>query len=210
MIRRKNTGFFPSTTPSAYHSTLERDFLEILRFDKAVLEFRVQYPKIEFRDASRKSHVYTPDVWVKYTNQNGAVETYIYEIKARGLLAQTWLEFKPKLRAALAYTAARGWRFKILDEKRIRTPYLANARFLTRYQSIDIDQECANALLEVISDLRESDASSILASTVLPNWDRPRLLAVLWHLVATRRIGADLRQQLTMKSRLWATGEVAS
>lgn len=207
MIRRRTTGFFPGSNghdKNGYDSTLERDFLELLRFDRTVIEFRVQHPKINFLGADGNEHTYTPDVWVKYDLPGNKQRVVIYEVKASALLRKDWLELKPKFKAARAYASARNCTFKILNEKRIRTAYLVNARFLTRYRDIEPKTECVAALIEVISELRESDAQGILATTILPHWDRAHLLPVLWHLVSLGRIGADLRQPLTMKSRLWS------
>jgi hypothetical protein len=37
-------------------------------------------------------------------------------------------------------------------------------------------------------------------------WRQAQLLPVLWHLVAQCRVGVNLRQPLTRRSRLWPNG----
>lgn len=57
----------------------------------------------------------------------------LVDVKFRREIFERWAELKPRLRAARAYARERGWIYRIKTEVDIRTPYLANAKFLLPY-----------------------------------------------------------------------------
>jgi hypothetical protein len=54
-----------------------------------------------------------------------------------------------------------------------------------------------------LTALEATDPASLLAAVFEDRWQQAQLLPMLWQLVATRQIGADLEQPLTMQSGLW-------
>jgi nicotinic acid mononucleotide adenylyltransferase len=58
-------------------------------------------------------------------------------------------------------------------------------------------------ILMTLAQLQQTDPERLLTAVTEDRWARAQLLAILWHLVACRRIGVDLSQPLTMRSPLW-------
>lgn len=191
--------------PAEFESTLERDLLALLDFSPAVRQFEVQPVILTWRDGSIERR-YTPDALARFRTHRGQPEPppILYEVKYRADLWADWPKLRPKFRAALRFAKAQGWRFKIITEREIRTPYLTNAQFLLPFirqgpppvQDMDLLDA---ALLE----LRESDIDGLLQAACQDEWNRARLLPALWYLVGTFHFGTDLHVPLTMKSRLW-------
>ncbi len=206
---RNVTGIIASrkaVDPANFESTLERDLLTLLEFSPEVRHFDVQPVTIEWRQAGRLRH-YTPDTLVEYWPENGEARVpLLVEVKYRNDLREQWLELRPKLRAGVHYARGLGWRFKIMTEIEIRTPYLANAKFLLPFvRGSQAPEPGQVALLsEALRDLREASPEALLLAVCRDEWNRAKLLPALWHLVGTFRIGADLHTPLTMTSRIWS------
>lgn len=67
-----------------YESSLERDLMEILRFDPEVAAFTPPPVKIEFFDASGRKCSYTPDGLIKFSESSSNCQLPIlYEVKYR-------------------------------------------------------------------------------------------------------------------------------
>ena len=207
--RRSMTGLVSSRKNdrmTGFESSLERDFLLILDFDSAVERYEEQPVTIEYRDRQGRRHTYTPDVLVYYRQGQPGLDTrpLLCEVKYREDLWTDWKEIKPKIRAGRAYARAHGWRFKIITEREVRTPYLDNARFLRQYRRIEINEDDRRLLLDALSGMREADPESVLAAVHQDKMRRAELLPILWRLLADGHIEADLDQPLTMRTRIRA------
>ncbi len=191
---------------TAFESTLERDFMLLVEFDPDVLSYEEQPVRIDYLSVDGQTRHYTPDILVTYHQASTSTmlkPPLLVEIKYRRDLFERWQELKPKFRAARRYAKEQGWIFKIITEVEIRTPYLKNVKFLRQYQRRPIDLAGASLLLQKVSELRSTDPGSLLAFVCQDAHDRARLLPTLWSLVAQRKLGADLNQQLTMQSLIW-------
>jgi hypothetical protein len=213
MNRRSLTGLIASRKNSrmvASESSLERDFMLLLDFDRDVDRYEEQPVKIEYRDAKGSKRTYTPDVLVYYRQDISPEKLnspLLCEVKYRKDLFENWKDNKPKIRAGRAYAREQGWRFQIFTEREIRTPYLENARFLRQYLRIDPDTNNRNLLLETIRQLYETDPDSLLLAIHQDRLKRAELLPTLWHLLAVGMIEADLTQPLNMRSSIRPTVE---
>lgn len=191
---------------AAYESSLERDFITLMQFDRNVEKVVTQPVTINYMDTSGKARRYTPDVLVLYRKDPVATEGFkdlLCEIKYRDELAEKFQELRPKFKAAIRYAKAQGWRFKLFTDKQIRTPYLFNARFLLQYRELDVDSLAVERVLTKLSEMGEADPNTLLASLASDKWERAGLIPIVWHLISNFRIGADLNQPLTMMSRIW-------
>jgi hypothetical protein len=190
-----------------FESTLERDLMYLLKFDLEVDRFVAQPVKIEYQDKEGNRHTYTPDLIVYYRNDIIKTirenKTMLCEVKYKDDLCQNFREYHPKFRAAMQYAKKRGWVFRVFTETHIRTPYLANAKFLLPYLNNTYEKSMIDLVLKRIEDFREANAQDLIASIFIDKWNQAKLLPVVWHLVARRSIGTDLRQPLTMSSKLW-------
>lgn len=188
--------------PAAFESTLERDLYTLFEFAPEVVSYDVQPLELAWHDGIRRRR-YTPDVLVHFRPADTSAQPWLCEVKYREDLRKDWSELKPRLRAGIRYAREQGWRFRIMTEVEIRTPYLANATFLLPFRRRPVDAAHASMLLAALEDLREASAESLLATTCQDEWHRAALLPALWHLVGTFRIASDLHARLTMHSRLW-------
>ncbi len=189
-----------------FESALERDFLRILRFDLNVAAFFVQPMVLEYTDENGKERTYTPDVLVRYRNDITPAKempTLLCEVKPREILRKKWCEFKPKFRAAQTHAREEGWRFCILTEREIRTPYLDNAKFLQRYRSMEDDPHIP-LVIDTLAILQTTTPADLLSAIYSDRTNQAKLLPVVWNLVSRKWIGADLNVPLTMTSELWS------
>lgn len=206
---RSLTGLVPNTrtqSMTAFESSLERDFLLLLDFDPDVEWFEEQPVKITYHDESGRRRTYTPDVLVRYRTDRLQIRNtkpLLCEVKYRDDLRQHWVAYRPKFRAAQCYARQRGWRFRLVTERHIRTPYLDNVKFLRPYRTVPVNDSYRTRLLNTLAHLEETDPASLLAAVCNDRWQQVQLLPLLWQLVATRQVSTDLYQPLTMHSRLW-------
>lgn len=190
--------------PAMFESTLERDFIALLEFDPAVETFEVQPLTLEWSDSDGKTRRYTPDVLATFKLPHGQHGKMLYEVKYRDELRKGWQDLRPKLRAAVHYARAEGWRFKIITEVEVRTPYLDNAKFLLPFVRQGPAAEAHMDLLdEQLRRLHQATPAELLAAVFQDEWNQARLLPSLWYLVGTGQIGADLSKKLTMTSQIW-------
>lgn len=205
---RSITGVMPTSEKNgqAFESTLERDLMYLLRFDTDVDKFVSQPVKIEFQDKEGTLRTYTPDIIIYHRKDIASAKnkpTILGEVKYKDDLCQNFREYHPKFRAAMRYAKEHGWVFKVFTDVDIRTPYLANARFLLPYLSNDYDQNIIHSVLQRIEELRETDPQALVASFYIDKWNQAMLLPIVWHLIARRSIGTNLKQPLTMSSKIW-------
>ena len=207
--RRSLTGRLVSRLDSqakSFESSLERDFYTILDFDSDVASFEEQPVTIEYADLEGKRRTYTPDVLVKFRNHKQAkpLVPTLYEIKRREDLFKHLALFKPRFLAARRYARQRGWRFKIVTEKEIRSPYLANIKFLRQFIG-DNEKiwDFAFQLSEELQRRKFSTPKELLDTVAKDSDNRGKAMRSLWRMVAHRMVGIDLAQPLTMESELW-------
>uniref|UniRef100_E6QNS8 Heteromeric transposase endonuclease subunit TnsA n=1 Tax=mine drainage metagenome TaxID=410659 RepID=E6QNS8_9ZZZZ len=186
-----------------FESTLERDFLSLLEFSPEVKNIEPQPVKIDWSDAQGGHRSYTPDVLVEFIEASGK-RPWLCEVKYRSELLEKWVELRPKFKAALHFAKEHGWRFKIVTEREIRTPHLANVRFLTSYRRTIPDAGVMQDILGHLNKIHEATPRDLIEAIRPDITGQTQMISVLWHLVATFQIGADLLEPLTMKSRIWS------
>lgn len=208
---RNVTGAFSSTKAvgaARFESTLERDFLTLLNFNRAVRSFEVQPVRIPLSGSDRQRH-YTPDVLVHFDPERMPDrKPWLCEVKYRSELRSDWKKLTPKFKAAARFAAEKGWRFKLITEAEIRTPFLENVRFLDRYSRLTpgIEDDVAR-LRETLTQLREATPALLLAALCKDRWNQALLLPKLWHMIGTAQVMADLTVPLTMQSSIWLPHE---
>lgn len=201
---RNVTGIVASTKAigeARFESTLERDLLTLLDFDSQIISFEVQPISIPWKDSAGKPHTYTPDVHAIYVVQ----QNVIYEVKYRSELLEDWAALKPKFKGAVHFCRKKGWRYKIMTEVEIRTPYLENAKFLNPFlkQSSPSDADI-QMIVNRLERLGNTTPVDLLGSLSADRWEQARLMPTLWILVAKGKIGANLQNKLNMNSPIWS------
>jgi TnsA endonuclease N terminal/TnsA endonuclease C terminal len=188
---------------TAFESSLERDFLLLLDFDLDIEYYEEQPVKIVYHDAQGRRRTYTPDVLVRYRPdppQARHPTPLLCEVKYRDDLRQHWVEYRPKFRAAGRYAHQHGWRFRLVTDRDVRTPYLDNVKFLRSYQMRPINEADRIRLLAALLALGETNPASLLHAISPDRWQQAQLLPTLWQLIATRQLHTDLSHPLTMQS----------
>lgn len=186
-----------------FESTLERDFLTLLEFHPDVERFEVQPKAIHWKDASGKPRKHTPDVLVMF-KPDLKLTPWLCEIKYRSDIFENWSQYKPKFKAGISFAKRVGWRYRLITEVEVRTPYLANCRFLTGFKFQNPQERDIHLLLERLAHLGQSTPAALLSSIDPNKYAQAHLMPTLWHLIATHQIDVDLYQDLTMQSAIWS------
>lgn len=207
---RSITGTMPGG--ARFESTLERDLMYILRFDLNVDKYVAQPVKIEYKGEDGRPRSYTPDILIHHRKDilpAKNMPSILAEVKYRANLRENFAELRPKFKAAIHYAKEHGWKFKIITEREIRTPYMSNAKFLLGFLNPDPypKYEIVQMVLDRMRELRETDVDSLLTSIYRDKWNQAELLPIIWHLIAIRRIGNDLTLPITMRSKIWQMGK---
>lgn len=204
--RRCLTGRVSTGGESAnFESSLERDWIAVLDFHPAVKSICEQ-PFSLYYDIEGVKRRYTPDVLAEWSTPKGNVKTIVYEVKPIDELRANWKSYRPRFKAAVRYCRLRGWKFKIVTEREIRTPYLKNAQFLRRYRALDPQTLIGDQLLYTLKALGPTTPQALLAASYLYQETRLRAIPELWRLVACGQIGVFLNEKLTMNSTIWLVG----
>jgi len=182
-----------------FESTLERDLLILLAFDRSVSSVHGQPLRIDWRDGQGRTRRYTPDYLVEHT----AAFPMLCEVKYRADFWADWPAAKPRYRAARRHARESGMTFSILTEVEIRGPYLDNIVFLQGYVARSCDEGREEKLTHTLGVLGETTPHALLSAAYQSEENRMRALGPLWHLVATRQVEADLSVPLTMQSAIW-------
>lgn len=188
-----------------YESLLERDLMILLEFDDAVERFEEQPVKIHFSAGGKAKKSYVPDILIHYlpSPTGEAQRAVLGEVKHTDYLKKYKADYAPKFEAAARYAGERDWEWQIFTEKDIRSPYLDNLKFLREYHSAE---PAVSLQQEVIDHLRHARSPVTIESVLqqlCPTDDRKLLVVpVVWHLIATGRIVANLKKPLDMTSKL--------
>jgi hypothetical protein len=188
---------------AAYESALERDYYTIVEFCPGLRLADVQPERIRWRNQEGKWCSYVPDAKVIDLQRRTAdpwdlvKQTQLVEVKPLAFLRRDWVQLRPKFKAATRYARRRGWVFKLVDERHIRTDYLWNARFLLRYRSLDA---CYNPYVTLIRELLADDTTWTVEELVLVVRKDPEnravALSTLWYLVSTFQVETNLHVRL--------------
>lgn len=186
---------------AGHESSLERDWLITLDFDWRVRRVLEQPYSLNYL-LDGKTRRYTPDILADF--DDGKEQwTVVYEVKSDDDLRENWLEQRPRYKAAVHDCRQKGWRFRIVTERHIRTPHVENVRFLRRYRDLAPHVLHQEALLYTLSALGPTTPQALLVATWYDVERQMVAVAELWRLVALRQIGANLMEPLTMNTLIW-------
>lgn len=197
---RSVTGIVPLM--GRFESTLERDLMELVRFDRRVSSFLPQPVKIEYKGGAGEDRFYTPDGLITFLESAPSQQPILYEVKYRENFREHWRTLLPKFRAAKSYCIQRGWRFEVYTEREIRTPYLDNVRFLWPFKNRHPDRLQRAKVVDVFESGNEISVSNLLGMLAAHPKQRGELIPVLWHLVANGDLYCDLNIPLSMTTLL--------
>lgn len=210
--RRSLTGLMTSGQkvegPGPFESALERDYFILLEFDREVAVWHPQPVEVTGPAQNRTGlQTYFPDVLVeRYASgsRKAPRQVELCEIKYREEIFRKWSTLKPKFKACRRYARIKGWSFRILTEVEIRTPRLANAKFLLPYVRREVDWADEHRVLQAIRTQGPTTIHAFLGSLPGSDWDKAAVLPVVYFLIGKGYVAADLDQPLTPKSAIRA------
>jgi TnsA endonuclease N terminal/TnsA endonuclease C terminal len=190
-----------------YESSLERDFFELMMADNQVLGVEGQPVCINYINSQGKRRKYTPDALVSFKPDplTGEIRpSLLCEVKYRDEYREKFLEMKDRIRAALGYARERGWQFRVVTDREIRTVRFTNLRFLAGFRDRYPDENHIDLILNGIKDTHTTTtAEALLFKLTSDVWKQAELIPALWWLLANSKILADLSVPITMQSPLF-------
>jgi hypothetical protein len=183
-----------------FESSLERDWLEQLDFLPDVSALQVQPFTLEYAVDGRVRR-YTPDIAAVWGHDAQAT-TVVYEVKPAADLRADWERLRPRFVAATRYCRARGWRFKIVNERHIRTPKLENVKFLRRFLRLEPDSGVRQHLLTTLRTVGPTTIKGLMAAAYWSAENHAVALPYLWKAVADFEVRISLDAPLTMATAI--------
>lgn len=178
--------------------------------DPSVERVDGQPVRIEYLAGTGRKASYTPDALVTYRPdpETGAARPpMLCEIKYREEYRTKFAELRPKILAARAFAKVRGWTFKVVTDREIRTTKFSNLRFLSAFR----DRAPENAILDRIGGTLALHGSctpfELLRSISEDQFEQAAAIPTLWWMVAHGHVYADLSVPLTMNSPLSNSNE---
>jgi hypothetical protein len=190
----------------AYESTLERDLFTLIEFDPNVISYEEQPVRIDITLPSGRASRYTPDVRIDFAVNpvdGGPLSATLVEVKYRGDLAKDVPALRLRMRAGCDYARQQGWKFRVVTERHIRTPLLANARFLLGFRKTPPADVGFFEAIQVALTKNARQSVTDLARSLASKEDSGDATRDIWHLVSTFRLDADLNTPLTGQSLVW-------
>jgi hypothetical protein len=191
----------------SFESLLEKEYLMLLDFDDRVESFEVQPVRIPVTGVKNG---YVPDVLVKFLpdSETGEIRRpLLAEVKNSDDLERNRDKYAKKFAAAHSYAEERDWQFAAVDQTQIRTPRLANLKFLREYRNIAPNEQDVKNILKQVGKLSKlASVSSLSAAICKKDDDRLHWLPVIWHMVLTKQLVVDLDQLMSNDTALQLPG----
>lgn len=176
----------------AFESLLEKEYMLLLDFDDHVERFEAQPVVVPVPGISKG---YTPDVLVYYLPDPESEEIrkpLLTEVKHTDDLHRNSDKYAPKFAAAERFASERGWEFRVTTQIDIRTPRLANLKFLREYRNIQPEQQANSHLIQVIGKAGGVSSPKLLLEQLAATDDECLFwLPVIWNAVVTRQLITD-------------------
>lgn len=188
-----------------YESSLERDFFELMMSDPLVEKIEEQPVRINYIDIKKKRRHYTPDALVTF-KQDPITKLVrpplLCEVKYRDEYRKKFGELKERIRAAYRYARERGWKFKVVTDREIRTSYFSNIHFLAGFRDREPGNEHIVMIRAHLSHIGTTTPAAMLSAMTPDPWKQAEIIPTLWWLVAHSKLKADLSVPLSMYSSL--------
>jgi hypothetical protein len=153
---------------------------------------------------------YVPDALVEFRpDEHGIIPLpELREVKSTLDLEKNATKYAAKFEAARTYCEHRGWLFRIITEKDIRLPRLANVKFVRAYENQAHPPGMVTEVIERMADMGPTDSLSLLKSLSSDLDEQLQWLPVIWHLVAKRKIDVNWDLKFGASVQLWPAGSM--
>lgn len=194
----------------AFESLLEKEYMLLLEFDERVLRFEPQPVTIAVSGIPKG---YVPDVLVHYHPDpisGKAPKPLLTEVKHTDDLQRNAQKYAPKFASAEKFVSERGWEFRITTQVDIRTPRLANLKFLREYRNIEPTNQDSSRLIQLVREIGGiSSVDDLLDRLATTDDDRLHWLPIIWHAVMTKHLLFDWNRPINNDTKLHLPEEVA-
>jgi hypothetical protein len=196
----------------SFESSLERDYILLLEFDKNVKSFCELPITVEY-ERNNRTQKYTPDFFISYHQNYDHDE--IVEVKYSQDLKINKDKYAPKFNAAFELCNNHGLEFNIVTEKEIRSDmvYLNNLRFLFTYKnyyhSFSNEFRLSKNWIPIQIQKKIYESDSIIVNDLITELSRKfdvqkeEILFYIWVLVVQNFIDCDKRVQISLNTVLW-------
>ena len=185
-------GQFPSVKNNrsiGFESTLERDFYLGLEFDPTIKSYEEQPIRLTGTIDGKKV-VYVPDCLITYSDGKPKV---LAEVKRAEEIANGATGLLMRLELARQYAEEQGIEFKVFTESEIQSPSLGTRRFIYGFSSPPRDLEARKGdILTIVSAAGELSLKDLLQKLSDDKAVRARFSPIIWHLLFTGELVADL------------------
>jgi hypothetical protein len=169
-----------------------------------VLHYCEQPCSISYTDGEGIEHEYTPDVLVTYDPKLCSLPPVLAEFKySKELLkAEKWECLFPKLQAGLEYAKAKGLDFALWTEQDLHPDHHRHASALRTLVRGPVDPALEAFVIARLQYLGATTVETLVAA--LKEEATPEAVTrVIWGLVASARIHADLIPAPHPRTRIW-------
>jgi len=178
---------------SGFESLLEKEYMLLIDFDDDVESFEEQPVNIPVPGVVKG---YTPDILVRFRADpaTGRIRApLLTEIKHSDDLKKNAEKYAPKFAAAEHYVIERGWEFRLTTEIEIRTPRLANLKFLREYRNIEpAERDCVRIIRKIEQADYATSLHNLLKYLTASDEDQLYWLPIVWNLVVMKRLKTNL------------------
>lgn len=202
-------------SPIQFESSLEKDFIYLLEFNREVRRYFEQPIEIKYIDSTDKERKYIPDFLVIYKDKFRKDE--IIEIKYELELQKNEEILKEKFEAARKYCIENDMVFRVLSDSYIRDQnhvFLRNVKFLSWYRDffdninyevtgLSFDTSYACILIDKLDEFGTCTINQLIYSVTTDKSKIAELIFLTWYLIANNFIDCDLNSALNLDSEIW-------
>lgn len=143
---------------------------------------------------------YTPDAAVYYKAEYKR-KPLLVEIKYERELEEKEELYASRFAAADEYAKFNGFHFVVITEKDIRTEYLDNLKFLSRFRNRAVETGYAQIILNRLGSKDVITPMELLSYN--PTDESSKLIYTLWQLLALNVLSFEKNKRITMTSNIW-------
>lgn len=200
------SGLFPFRDESIpFESYLEKDFLIRLESYKSVLRVESQPFTLEY-ELNGQIRSYTPDFLVWFRNYPWPFSPpHLIEVKPNKFIHKQLSDpiNRAKYKAAFRFCKSQGFIFHFQDEYRIKDQRWRNAKFLQRFNRLELDTSVSNWLVESMESMKSTTVHHLLAKHFISRSRQALGLSHIWHLVASRQLECNMDRALDEMTEIW-------
>ncbi|PWK52855.1 TnsA endonuclease N-terminal domain-containing protein [Pleionea mediterranea] len=189
-----------------WESSLERDLIYLLEFDRAVIHYEEQPVRICFG----RNRTYHPDFEVHLREDSLIIPKlkkgeYLIEVKYLYDLRKKFEKYRPKFKAAIGHCKTNHSTFKILTDDQIRSTFLDNIKkidYFMREESFN-ELEIRDVISETLGKLVVTNLKTLPKACFKSSDNQLAAIPVIWRMIGTHSIGIDLNSPITPSSEIW-------